>query len=168
MTIRDLYFWSQEHPRVLILFFGALPLLAEILGIFVKNRMQPNRAIACAMGVLVYLACIPGMFALMLTGAVFLFDRQDVRDLDLLVTILPIASMGLTLGLLWRRVDLQVVPGFERLSGLMVLLGVSFGVVFILSRFFLVGVLHGSITALVTAAAVVFAALKLGSRKLFK
>lgn len=169
MTIRELILAAGEYPLAILAYLIVLPLLAYLLGRFVQDRMNPGKPMAYAFMGLIYLAAVPGMFSGVLTAYLLLFrSGESLLDLNILVFLGPIASMGATLGLVNRRVSLEAVPGFDRLSGLMILLGVSFGIVFLLSRFWVVGVLHGSIGSLVTAAAVVFALLKAASQKLFR
>ena len=80
----------------------------------------------------------------------------------------PILSMVATLMLAARAVNLDEVPGFDRLWGLMVLLGVSFGIALAITKTRLWILFGGSILTLFLIAAFAFALLKWGAHLLFR
>jgi hypothetical protein len=97
-----------------------------------------------------------------------LFVQQNLLDVNALVTLAPIASMAVTLAIAGRNVDFGPLPGFGRLSGLMVTLGLTFAVVFALSRTRLWIVFGGSIFLLIAIGAFVFALIKWGGYMAFR
>src|SRR5437868_10204781 len=78
--------------------------------------------------VLVYLTCVPGMFAGVLSAYALFFTRENLLDVSFSVYILPIISMIVTLVLIRKSVSFEAVPGFERLSALMIMIGCSFAI----------------------------------------
>jgi hypothetical protein len=56
------------------------------------------------------------------------------QDVDALLAFGPLLSGGLTLILVPQIMDLDEIPGFDRLRGLVGLVALSFGLVFVLSR----------------------------------
>ncbi|MEM7354048.1 MAG: hypothetical protein AAF657_24815, partial [Acidobacteriota bacterium] len=119
MTLRQLIEIVGEQPWVLVGVFSALPVAAWLTG-----RLQPAGAGGTPpwrsiYAVLVYLACVPGVVAVVLVALHLSFSGANLLDLDLLVFFLPPLSMVATLALIGRRVDFEDVPGFDRLFGLM-------------------------------------------------
>ena len=117
---------------------------------------------------LVYISCVPGLFAAVVTGYMLFFTSANLLEVNALVYLLPAASMVVTLILLGKNVDFDAVPGFHRLSGLMTLIGVSFAIALAISKTRLWIFFGGSIVLLFAIAAVVFVFMKWGARALFR
>ena len=83
---------------------------------------------------LIYLTCIPGIFAITLSLYMFLFERDSVMNFNLVTQFLPILSMVLTIALIRRNVSLDLIPGFGKLSGLLWVLFVVIILLWILDR----------------------------------
>lgn len=76
--------------------------------------------------------------------------------------------MAVTLLLIRKSVSFDELPGFDRLSGLIALVGVTFVILLVIQKTF-VGILFGgSIGLLVAVGAFLFALLKWGSSALFR
>lgn len=121
MTLGELLQYLSAHPLILLMYFTAIPLIALIAGYFDDERghLAPwNYTYA----VLIYAVSVPGIFALTLDLYVFLFEKRSLLQVDVLTQILPVASMILTLLIIRRNVDLDFIPGFDRLSGLMLII----------------------------------------------
>ena len=118
--------------------------------------------------VLVYVACAGGVVAALLTGYSLLFLHANLLAVNALVYFAPIVAMALTLWLIRRHVAFDLIPGFDRLSGLIVLIAVTFAIVFVLSRLFVGVVFLGSVWVLLAFAAFLFALLKWGARTAFR
>jgi hypothetical protein len=160
MTPRDWIDWLSAQRLPLGCYLLALPLVALALG-FLHQRGAGNESPwKYLYAILVYAACIPGMFAATVTLYLLLFVNANLLDVNALVTFLPIASMAATLAIAGRNVDFGPLPGFGRLSGLMVTLGLTFVTLFALSRTRLWVVFGGSVFLLIAIGAFVFALLK--------
>src|SRR5690606_21071959 len=83
---------------------------------------------------LIYLACIPGIFAVTLNIYLFLFERRSILQTELFTQVLPIISMLLVIFLVRRNVALRLVPGFDRLSGLMIAIAASMSILWIMDK----------------------------------
>ena len=127
MTVRELTQAVGNHPWPMVAVLVALPVLAWLLGIMHTKGNGGNAPWKYCYSVLVYMACVPGMFASVLTAYAMFFRNENLLDVNLLVYVLPIISMIVTLVFIKRSVSFDVVPGFDRLSGLMVLMACSFG-----------------------------------------
>jgi len=118
--------------------------------------------------VLVYLVCVPGMFSGVITAYTLFFIRESLLDANLLVYFLPIVSMVATLVLIRKNVSFDEVPGFDRLSGLMVMVGCSFAIALVIQKTRIWVFFGGSIEKLFLLAAGVFVLLKWGTYMLFR
>jgi hypothetical protein len=118
--------------------------------------------------VLVYLSCVPGTFAAVITAYTFFFTRENLMDVNPLVYFLPLVSMVATLVLIHKNVAFDLVPGFDRLEGLMVMIACSFVFALAIQKTKIWVVFGGSIGGLFLLAAGVFALLKWGVYMLFR
>ena len=136
MTTRDLIQWAGQHPAVLLLAFVAPPVAARgwRAGCHGKepgqtcrpgNIFTPCWFIWCACR-----ACLPGV----ITAYTLFVSGENLLDANLLVYFLPIASMVATLVLIRKNVSFDDVPGFDRLSGLMVMVGCSFVIALVIQK----------------------------------
>ncbi len=167
MTINDLLRVAAEHSWLVLAYFAAPPLLTFGTGRLHttprEGARNPYGAIYC---VLIYLVSVPGALAAVLTGYGLLFLRADLRFVPIVVYFLPIASMLATWALMRRQVDLDDVPGFGRLSALLLLLAICFAVAFVLNRLFFGVLFLGSFWGLLVVAALAFALFRAGWRRL--
>jgi hypothetical protein len=168
MTPRDLIDWTATQPLWISGFLAALPLLALLLGLLHVRGAGNDAPWKYFYSTLVYLACVPGMLGAVLVLYLLLFARESLLDVSLLATFGPLASMGLTLALAGRNVEFRPLPGFGRLSGLMTMLGMTFAVLFLLSRTRLFFFFGGSVATLFVLGAFVFALIKWGAYMAFR
>jgi hypothetical protein len=168
MTTRDLIQWAGQHPVILLLAFIAPPALAWLAGQAhgkESGKLAPWKYLYSG---LVYLVCVPGMFAGVITAYTLFFSGENLLDANLLVYFLPIAAMVATLVLIRKNISFDDVPGFDRLSGLMVMVGCSFVIALVIQKTRIFVFFGGSIEKLFLLAAGVFALLKWGSYMLFR
>ncbi len=126
MTLRHLIDTVGHHPLVLLALFAALPAAAWITGRLHRRGQGGEPPWRYAYAVLVYLACVPGILAAVVAGYLLFFTGESLLDVNLLVFLVPPAAMIATLLVMRRATDFDDVPGFDRLTGLMVMIGVSF------------------------------------------
>ncbi len=133
MTLREFFDLVADNPFFLLVFFLLLPFTAVLAGWMGKGEgeIAPWKYLYSA---LVYLACIPGIFALTLNIYLFLFERQSIWDVDLYTQVLPVLSMIATLLIIRQNVALDDVPGFERISGLLLVIFVTFSLLWLVDR----------------------------------
>src|SRR6185312_16756626 len=111
---------------------------------------------------------IPGLLACVLTGYQLFFQRADLLNVNIAVYFLPIFSMIVTLIFIHKTVNFENVPGFDRISGLMVMIGCSFVIALIIDKTRILLLFHGPIVMLLAFAAGVFAMIKWGTYMLFR
>lgn len=168
MTIQDLIQLANGHVLALLIFFVVPPILAWVCGRihgFGNGSTSPWKYIY---SVLVYAVCIPGLFSSVLTGYALFFQRENLLHVNLVIYFLPIVSMVVTLILIHKTVSFDDVPGFDRISGLMVMIGCSFVIALAIEKTRIWIIFGGSIAMLFVLAGGIFALLKWGTYMLFR
>jgi hypothetical protein len=168
MTTRELIQMAGAHWLVLLGLFALPPLAAWLCGVAHGKGNGANPPWKYLYSVLVYLSCVPGTFAAVLTAYTLFFSHENLLDVNPLVYFLPIISMVVTLVFIRKNVAFDLVPGFDRLSGLMVMIGCSFAIALAIQKTNIWIVFGGSIERLFILAAAVFALLKWGLYMLFR
>lgn len=138
MTLGQFFDYLSANPAVVLAFFIGIPFTALLAGIFGKGEghLSPWKYLYSA---LIYLVCVPGIFAAALAVYLFLFQRGgNIFNVNLLTQVLPIASMILTLGIIRRNAPFNYIPGFERLSGLMMMIFATFLLMYFIDRLHLI------------------------------
>jgi len=133
MTLQQLIDRLGHNPQLILIYFLALPLVAFLAGIMGRNEghLTPWKYLYA---ILIYLACIPGIFAVALNVYLFLFERQSIFQFDVYTQILPFFVMILTLWLIRRNVSFDYVPGFDKISGLVLMIFATISVMWIVDR----------------------------------
>ncbi|MDQ7782573.1 MAG: hypothetical protein RDU20_06830, partial [Desulfomonilaceae bacterium] len=168
MTVRELLVLASYYPWHLTTYFVVVPVVSGLLVI----AHGPGRGDAAPWkylySALIHMTCIPGILAAIVTGYSLFFTRENLLDANVLVYILPIASMAVTLIIIRRNVSFDDIPGFDRISGLMILLAVTFVLVLGIQRTRIWLFFGSSILTLIALTAVLFALLKWGTYLLFR
>ena len=133
MTLGEFFEWSGNNPALLLGFFFLVPFLALLALFFSKGEghLSPWKYLY---SVLIYLVAIPGIFAVTLSIYLFLFERRSIMDTNLFTQVLPIVSMLATFILIRKQVDLDLVPGFGKLSGLITIIAVLMVLMWIIDK----------------------------------
>lgn len=167
MTIGEFIVSITRYQDYVLYFFIGLPILTIIYG-FVhgkdKGNCPPHRYLYA---LIIYLACIPGVFSFVLTAYSLLFLRENLLDVNFFIYFLPLISMTVTLAAMRRRVNFTELPGFDRLFGFIVVLLVTFIIAFILGRMRFWVIFGGSISALIVFVVLLFLIVKYAAHKLF-
>jgi hypothetical protein len=160
MTLRELAQQIADYPWIVAVVL-CLPLMAAALMRLLHGRDGGGRSPwKYGYSLVIYATCLPGIFAAVLTAYSLLLARENLLDLNLLVSIAPIVLMVLTLAVSSRWVRFAEVPGFDRISGLMGTLGITFVVLFVLDRLRIWVLFGGSILVLLIIGVVLFVLLK--------
>lgn len=133
MNLREFIEWLGANPAPVFGFFLLMPLTALVASILGRNEghLAPWKYLYST---LVYLACIPGVFSVALSVYLFLFEKRSIMEMDMYTQVLPVISMLLTLMLIRRNVQFQYIPGFDRISSMMMMIGSTFVVMWLLDR----------------------------------
>lgn len=133
MTLGEFFNMCGENPALLLGFFLLIPLVA-LLALLFSNGQGHLSPWKYLYSILIYLVAIPGIFAVTLSVYLFLFERRSIMDTNVYTQILPIVSMMATFILIRKQVDLDLVPGFDRLSGLVTILSVLIILMWIIDK----------------------------------
>ena len=120
MTLQDFFNYLNANHQVLLFYSVAIPLSALLTGLFSKGEghLSPWKYLY---SFIIYLVCVPGIFALMLNVYLFLFERQSVWQVNMYTQLLPILVMVVTLLIIKKFVSLDDIPGFGKIGGLVVM-----------------------------------------------
>jgi len=141
MTLQDLFSLVAENPKYVVFYFAILPVAALLAG-WLDNDRGHAPPWSFIYSLIIYLVSVPGLFALTLNVYQFLFERTKVMQMDLILQVLPIVSMILTLLIIRRNVDLDYIPGFHKLSGLLMIITAVLGLMWIIDRTHIVAFLR--------------------------
>ena len=133
MTLKELFSYIGQNPNFVLFYFLIIPVTALLCGILGKNEghLSPWKYLYAF---LIYCVSIPGIFAVALNIYFFLFQRGDVMQTDVYMQILPIFVLLVTIWLIRRNVDLELIPGFKTLAGLWLMMFASMSLMFLLDR----------------------------------
>ena len=133
MTLGQFFEVCSQNSSIVLFYFFALPFTAGLSWLFGKGEgsLSPWKYLY---SVLVYLACIPGIFAVTLNIYLFLFERRSVMDANIYTQILPILCMFVTLWLVRRNVCFDDIPGFDKIGSLVFVLTVLIILLWILEK----------------------------------
>ena len=133
MTLKDFFDLLSANPTYILAYFLLIP-LAAFIGTIIGKGEEGESIWQYFYSFLIYLVAIPGIFAVTLSVYLFFFERKSVFDTDIFTQILPVASMIATLLIIRRSIDLDYIPGFGKISGLMMVIGVSFMAMWIMEK----------------------------------
>jgi hypothetical protein len=168
MTTRDLIHLVDGNLPAMLGAFTAPPVAAWLCGLAHGRGNGGKAPWKYCYSVLVYLVCVPGLFSGVLTAYTLFFSKENLLDVSIGVYVLPVVSMIVTLILIHKNVTFDEVPGFERLWGLMVMIGCSFAIALAIEKTRIWIFFGGSIERLFLLAAGIFALLKWGTYMLFR
>lgn len=138
MTLRELFDYLDANPVTVAGYFLLLLITAILAGMIGKGEghLSPWKYLYSA---IVYLVCVPGIFAAALAVYLFLFEQGgSIFNVNLLTQVLPVAAMLLTLGVVRRNVEFGYIPGFGRLTDLIMTIFTVFLLMYFLNRLHLV------------------------------
>jgi hypothetical protein len=133
MTLRDFFDAASAQPVYILFFFLMIPFTALLTGWLAKGEGEdsPWKYLYSA---LLYLVCVPGIFAISLGIYLFLFERRSIFNMNVLMEVLPVLSMIGTMFIVRRNVDIDQVPGFDKLSGLVMMISAALAIMWFIDR----------------------------------
>ena len=166
MTLREFFDYLGAHPLTVVGFFLLIPLIALIAGWMGRGEghLSPWRYLY---SLLVYAVCIPGIFSVTLSLYLFLFERGgSIMNLNLLTQVAPALSMILTLGIIRRNTPFESIPGFGKLSSLMMTIGAVFVLMYLLDRTHLIAFVSVPVQYLVLIVVGLLVVLRIGFKQM--
>ena len=121
MTLKQFFDFLSSNPSLILFYAIAVPLSALLTGFFSKGEghLSPWKYLY---SFFIYFVCVPGIFAFMFNIYLFLFERQSVWDLNIYTQILPVIVMVVTLLIIKKFVSLDDIPGFGKITGLIIMI----------------------------------------------
>lgn len=143
-----------------------MPIVAWLIG-KVATGSRDVKFWSYIYAVLVYAACIPGIFAVTLNIYLFLFERQSVWQANIILQFLPIITMALTLMLIKNKIPFALIPGFGKLSGFLALIFCMIGVMWFFDRIHLVAFTYVPFSVILVGFLLTLLAIRFAWSKLF-
>lgn len=165
MTLGEFFDWTGDHPTLLISYFIGIPLIALLAGMFSKGEghLSPWKYLY---SILIYLTSVPGIFAVTLNIYLFLFERRSIMDTNLYTQILPVLSMIATILIIKKQVSLDLVPGFDKISGLIIVIASIMALMWIIDKTHIYSITFMPFYAVILILVAGFFVIRLGLRKL--
>ncbi|MEM9992450.1 MAG: hypothetical protein AAF738_11855 [Bacteroidota bacterium] len=167
MTLKDFFELLAANPALIIAYFILIPLLAILTAVWSGNRghLSPSKYIYAT---LIYLTTVPGIFAITLSIYFFLFERRSILQTDIYTQILPVLSMVVTIFIIRKSVSLEQIPGFERLSGLIILITALLSIMWFIDRLRLVAFTYVPFQYIIVGFFILLIAIRFGWKRLAK
>lgn len=165
MSVNEFLNYLASHTTWLLGFFALVPAAAFLLSM-VYRPLAKRTATDYILSTLIYLAAVPGMFSSILVCYSLFFSRQDLLNVNVVLYFLPILTMAFVFVVIGRKADMNKLPGFDSLAGLMILLALVFGIVLALYKLRILIGFFSSMEGLVIIGAGIFALFKTGLAKL--
>ncbi len=134
MTLRDVFMAVSGQPLLLFMLLSVVPTGAFLINLWSGETADEIWKWRYVYAGLVYLACIPGIFAVTLNVYLFLFERQSIWDMNLAVQVLPILTMVASLMLIRRKLPFKYIPGFDKLSSFLTMIAAVMGIFWFIDR----------------------------------
>jgi len=133
MTLGELFNLIGNNPAYVLFFFCIIPFAALLAGLLGRGEghLTPWKYLYA---VLVYLICVPGIFAIAFNVYLFAFERGSIFDTNIYTQISPILSMILTLWIIRQNVDFDHIPGFDKISALITVIAATMILMWIFER----------------------------------
>lgn len=133
MTINDFFQYTLDHPANVVFYFCLIPFAALLAGWMEREEghLPPWNYLYST---LVYLVAVPAILSLAFTVYKWLFERGSILNANLLVQVLPLASMLLTFYIVKRQVRIEALPGFNRLGGLVMMIAGALAIMWFIER----------------------------------
>jgi len=124
MTLEEFFNLLADNPRYIVAYFSLIPITA-LIGTVIGKGEEQEAVWKYFYSILIYLVAIPGIFAVTLSIYLFFFERRSIFQTDIFTQILPVLAMVATLLIIRRTVKLDSIPGFGKISGLIMMIGVT-------------------------------------------
>mgnify|MGYP003636276172 FL=1 len=150
-----------------MIYYFILILILSITCTIIVNKNNISK-VKYLMSLLIYAVCVPGILALFLSLYTILFLRTSMLDVSIISYFLPIITMVMVLIILNRKIKISKLPGFTRLSSLIIMISISFIILFILQRSYFGVLILGSFTHLLLVFIIIMVIVKFAWTKFLK
>jgi len=135
MTVQNLLNWFSANPNLVLVYFIIVFAISLIGLLFVtpKNFKTP---INYLYSILIYAVTIPGLLTLVLLLYRFFFLKTNLLHLDVITNFVPLIGMVITLIVIKKTIPMSLIPGFGKLSGLFIIIIITFIITYLLQKMF--------------------------------
>ncbi len=134
MTLGDFLSRLSDNPNLVMGYCAVILVIITVLH-FIVGKEDAQHSPWCGIySVLVYLVTVPGMAAVFFNIYLFLFERQSIMETSMTVQILPIILMIAALFLIKINVSLRSLPGFGKLSSLILTISLVLALMWVLDK----------------------------------
>lgn len=133
MTLKEALDSLTANPIYVLIYLGIIPVMAFVAGLISREKGKDGPW-KYLYSTLIYFICVPGIFSITVSIYQFLFERRSIWEADVFVQVLPILSMVVTLLIIRKNVDLDYIPGFDKLSGLVMVIAATLTVMWFVDR----------------------------------
>lgn len=165
MTLGEAFEYVSANPDYILFYFAIVPFAALLAGWMEKEEghLPPWNYLYSS---LIFMVAIPAILAIGFGIYKWLFERQSIMNANLLLQVLPVASMLLTFFIAKRNVDIKSLPGFNRLSGLVMMIAATMSIMWFIDRVHIVVFSYMPIQYLLIIFLVLLFAIRLGWRRM--
>ena len=165
MTVNDFLAYLEQYQLWVAAGLLAIPVLCALLN-QTQQKATERTGIHYIYSAAVFSTSIPGLFSAIILFYSLFFAKVNLLEVNMVLYFLPLITMVATLLVVKRRVGFDILPGFDRLAGLMILLGLTCLVLFLLYRLRFVIGFFGSMEQLLIFGAVIYGLVKYAMAKL--
>ncbi|NBC08790.1 MAG: hypothetical protein GVY26_16490 [Bacteroidetes bacterium] len=133
MTLKEALDSLTANPIYVLIYLGIIPVMAFVAGLISREKGKDGPW-KYLYSTLIYFICVPGIFSITVSIYQFLFERRSIWEADVFVQVLPILSMVVTLLIIRKNVDLDYIPGFDKLSGLVMVIAATLTIMWFVDR----------------------------------
>ncbi len=166
MTLKDFFEHCGDNPSYLLAYFILIPFTALLAGWLGKDEGQ-EKPWQYLYSALIYLAAIPGVFAVALTIYTLIIEKRPILNTDVYSQILPVISMIATLLIISRNADIKDIPGFDKISGLVISLSATMGILWFMDKVHIFAITVIPFSYLIIIFIVILIAIRIGWVKMF-
>lgn len=168
ISIQDIILYVENYWWMLLIYFIALPIISFIMTLtHSKEDIKIKSGLKYIYSILIYLSCLPGIFSSVLTVYAMIFVEINLLTINILIYFLPIISMIATLVIIKRKILFNDIPGFGRLSALILLLLAIFIILFILHKLRILLIFSGPFFILIIGGIILYLLLRRSWSRLF-
>ena len=166
MTLGEFFEMIGRNPNLVLFYFIALPLTAFLAGVLGKEEghLSPWKYLYST---IIFLVCVPGLFAITLNIYMFLFERRSIMDSNLYTQVLPVFLMLFTLWIISRNVKFEEIPGFNKISGLVMIIAAVLLVMWIMEKTHIIAITFMPFYYVFIIFGVLFLAIRFGMKKMW-
>lgn len=123
MSVQQFFDALSHHTSIIVLYFFIIFVVA--FGLSFTHRSSPSHFKAVALSTVIHLVSIPGLMSLIVVFYNVFFTQTNLLEVNMAIYFLPIIAMIATFFAISQYTKLNALPGFNRLSGLMLLLSLT-------------------------------------------